>query len=57
MLLKWAITHRLAADATILREHDPAALANFNTPIFVFGIRDKVVVVSLLPAKNYRDYL
>jgi hypothetical protein len=34
-------------DAIIFREHDLAALANFEKPIFVFGVRDKVVVVNL----------
>ena len=29
------------------REHDPAPLANFEKPIFVFGVREKVVVVNL----------
>ena len=35
------------ADAIIFREHDPAALANFEEPIFVFRVREKVVVVNL----------
>jgi len=35
------------ADAIILGEHDPAALADFKQPIFVFRLRRKVVVVNL----------
>ena len=35
------------ADAIILGEHDPAALADFEKPIFVFSVRNKVVVVNL----------
>jgi hypothetical protein len=35
------------ADAIIFREHDPAALADLDKPIFVFGVRDKVIVVDL----------
>ena len=35
------------ADAIIFREHDPAALANCEKPIFIFGVREKVVVVNL----------
>jgi len=34
------------ADAIILGEHDPAALANLRQPIFIFGVRSKVIVVD-----------
>jgi hypothetical protein len=35
------------ADAIIFCEHDPAALANFEKSIFVFGVREKVFVMNL----------
>jgi len=34
-------------DAIILGEHDPAALADFCKPIFVFSVRSKMIVVNL----------
>jgi hypothetical protein len=34
-------------NAIIFREHNPAALADFKKPIFVFSVRGKVVVVDL----------
>jgi len=35
------------ADSIVFGEHDPAALPNFNKPVFVFGVWDKVIVVDL----------
>ena len=34
-------------DAIILGEHDPAALADFSKPIFVFSVWSKMIVVNL----------